>query len=636
MVLAGLIVALGEVVDDAIIDVENIMRRLRANHAAGAPESAFTVVLNASLEVRSAVVFGSLIVVMVLLPVFLLPGLSGAFFKPLALSYMTAILASLVVALIVTPALALLLLPRAAAARARDAPLVAWLKPRYRRLLEKVIGLPRRLGTGLAVAVLAALCVYPFLGQELLPAFREYDFLMHWVERPGTSLEAMDRITIRASKELRAVPGVRNFGSHVGRAEVADEVVGIEFTELWISLDPKVNYDATVAKLNRVVSGYPGLYRDLLTYLRERIKEVLSGSSGTIVVRIFGPDLDVLSLKASEVAAALRGIAGVADLHVQQQNLVPRIRIEFRHESGALYGLTPGDLRAATETFLTGTKVGEVYDKQQVTKVMVRGALAGATNIDSLRALMIATPGGGMVPLGDVANVYIAPARSQVTREAGSRRIDVTLNPAGRALSAVSQDVEAALAQVPFAQGYYPQLLGEYVELQASQRRLMLAGIVAVIAILLVLQAVFGSLRIGLMIYVALPGALVGGIIAAVLGGGVLSLGSWIGFITVLGISARNGIMLISHCRHLERDEGMSFGRELVLRGAEERLTPILMTTLTTCLALLPIVLSGDRPGHEIEHPMAVIIVGGLAASAVVNLMLLPAFYLRWGRAEHA
>ncbi len=633
MVLAGLIVALGEVVDDAIIDVENIMRRLRQNRASGSSHSSFNVVLQASLEVRSAVVFGSLIVVMVLLPVLWLPGLSGAFFTPLALSYMTAILASLAVALIVTPALSLLLLPRAAADRPADSPLVQWLKPRYQRLLERTLHVPRRSAVILATAMLCAGVAYPFLGRELLPQFREYDFLMHWLERPGTSLEAMDRITMRASRELRGVPGVRNFGSHVGRAEVADEVVGVDFTELWISVDPKVDYDETVARVSDVVNGYPGLFRDLLTYLRERIKEVLTGSSGAIVVRLFGPDLDILSAKAAEVADALRGIEGVGNLSVQKQNLVPRIRIDFRPESGAVFGLTPGDVRAATEVFLSGTTVGEVYDSQQVVKVVVRGAGAQATSIDALRDLMIATPGGGLVPLRDVANVYISPARSAVMRDAGSRRLDVTLNPSGRALSGVAEDVNAALAKIRFQQGYYPQVLGEYVELQASQQRLMWMALASVLGVLLVLHAVFGSLRVGLIVYAALPAALVGGVIGALAGGGVLSLGSWIGFITVLGISARNGIMLISHCRHLEREEGMPFGPDLVRRGAVERLTPILMTTLTTCLALVPILATGDRPGHEIEHPMAVVIVGGLLASALVNLLVVPAFYLRWGRA---
>jgi CzcA family heavy metal efflux pump len=632
MVLAGLIIALGEVVDDAIIDVENIMRRLRLNRAAGSPESPFSVVLKASLEVRSAVVFGSLIVALVLVPVFTLDGLSGAFFHPLALAYIVAILASLAVALTLTPALGLLLLPRAAERRSQDSPLVLWLKARYRPLLERLVHRPRRCLAAVAGAALVALAIYPLLGQELLPSFREYDFLMHWLERPGTSLDAMNRVTIRASRELRGVDGVRNFGAHVGRAEVADEVVGIDFTELWISLDPSVPYDATVGKIQGIVDGYPGLFRDLLTYLRERIKEVLTGTSGAVVVRIYGPDLTHLERMADEVAERLAGIEGVDDLHVQHQTLIPQIAIKFDAEAAAIVGLTPGDLRRVTEVMLTGVKVGEIYDEQKVFDLVVRGTPQVAANMDALRDMLIDIRGGGAVPLRDVADVYIAPTPNQVTREAGSRRIDVTLNPSGRSLSAVAADVEAALAEVSFDQGYYPEVLGEYAELAQGRQRLVIAGAISAVAILLLLHAVFDSVRIGLLIFLSLPGALIGGVAGALLGGGVLSLGSWIGFITVLGIAARNGIMLISHYRHLESEEGMPFGPSLVLRGAEERLAPILMTTLTTWLALLPLVLGGVRPGQEVEHPMAVVILGGLVTSALLNLFVVPALYLRYAK----
>ncbi len=634
MVLAGLIIALGEVVDDAIIDVENIMRRLRRNRSDGIHESVFAVVLKASLEVRSAVVFGSLIVVLVLVPVFTLDGLSGAFFKPLALAYVTAILASLAVALTLTPALALILLPKAAERRATDSPLVTWLKARYRPVLNRLVDRPRRCLAGVGVGVLGALVVYPFLGQELLPNFREYDFLMHWLERPGTSLDAMNRVTIRVSRELRAVDGVRNFGAHVGRAEVADEVVGIDFTELWISMDPDVPYEATVRNVKEIVDGYPGLFRDVLTYLRERIKEVLTGTSGAVVVRIFGPDLDRLEVKADELAARFAGIDGVDDLHVQHQTLIPQIEIDFKPDAAAVFGLTPGDLRRVTETLLTGTKVGEIYEEQKVFDVVVRGTPAVGANIDALRATLIDTPGGGAVPLRDVADVYLAPSPNQVTREAGSRRIDVTLNPSGRSLEAVARDVQAVVDETTFEQGYYPEVLGEYAELQEGRQRILVAGLISVVAILLLLHAVFDSVRMGLLVFLSLPGALIGGVAGALAGGGVLSLGSWIGFITVLGISARNGIMLVSHYRHLEREEGVSFGRELVLRGAEERLAPILMTTLATWLALLPLVLGGVRPGHEVEHPMAVVILGGLLTSALVNLFVVPALYLRFAKNE--
>ena len=314
MVIAGLIIALGEVVDDAIIDVENIVRRLRLNRAEGSPRPAFDVVLDASLEVRSAVVYGSVIIVLVFLPVFFLEGLAGSFFRPLALSYVLAISASLLVALTVTPALSLMLLPQSH--HERDAPVVSWLKRRYRQMLPRLVAAPRRALAIIALSLAATAVAFPLLGEEFLPHFKEYDFLMHWVEKPGTSLDAMRRITVRASDELRAIPGVRNFGAHIGRAEVADEVVGINFTELWISLDPSVEYAGTVAKVQDVVDGYPGLQRDLLTYLRERIKEVLTGASATIVVRIFGPDLDVLQRKAAEVGKAIAGVPGAADVKV--------------------------------------------------------------------------------------------------------------------------------------------------------------------------------------------------------------------------------------------------------------------------------------------------------------------------------
>ncbi len=346
MVLAGLAIALGEVVDDAIIDVENIVRRLRLNRAAGNPESALQVIFKASLEVRSAVVYASLIVALVFLPVFFLEGLAGSFFRPLALSYVLAVLASLVVALTVTPALSMILLPNSKLER-RESPLVRGLKRVYRPMVGSALAHPRVVGLLTVILLTATAVAVPFLGEDFLPAFREYDFLMHFVEKPGTSLDAMRRITIRASNELRAVPGVRNFGSHIGRAEVADEVVGPNFTELWISMDPSAPYESTIAKIQEVVDGYPGLTRDLLTYLKERIKEVLSGGSGAIVVRIFGPGVEGLQQQAQVVAAAMKDVPGIANLQVEQQVLVPQVELHVRQEAAARFGLNSGEIRRA-------------------------------------------------------------------------------------------------------------------------------------------------------------------------------------------------------------------------------------------------------------------------------------------------
>lgn len=637
MVLAGLVLALGEVVDDAIIDVENIVRRLRLNSTLPKPEKPFKVVLLASMEVRSAVVYGSIIVALVLMPVFFLPGLSGSFFQPLALSYMLAIVASLFVALTFTPALSLMILPKRYSSKEpeshgpRDTSLVHWLKVRYEKALVRTLNLRRPLRTPLIFTVLI-FSTFPFLGEEFLPHFKEYDFLMHWVEKPGTSLEAMDRITIRASNELRAVPGVRNFGSHIGRAEVADEVVGPNFTELWISIDPEGDYDQTVARIQEVVDGYPGLYRDLLTYLRERVKEVLTGTSASIVVRIYGSDLGTLQVKAKEVGDSLSRIAGIADLKVQPMILVPQIEVKFKPQAAAQFGLTAGDVRRTVNTIINGTKAGEIYDDQKIFDVVVWGSQNERTNIETVRNILIDIPAGGRVPLKDVADVYIAPTPNEITRESSSRRIDVTCNTKGRALGAVAKEIESTLSTISFDKGYHPEVLGEYAERQTSQNRLNLLSLLSVIGIFLILYADFNSMRTSLIIMLSLPLALSGCILSAWLSGGILSLGSLVGFVTVLGVATRNAIMLISHYRHLESQEGELFGKPMVIRGALERMSPILMTASAAILALFPIIVSGNEPGQEIEFPMAVVITAGIVTSTLLNLFYLPVAYLHFGR----
>ena len=517
MILAGLIIALGEVVDDAIIDVENIMRRLRQNAGMASPQSAFRVVFDASLEVRSAVVYGSLVVVLVLIPVFFLDGLSGAFFRPLALSYILAILASLVVALTLTPALCLMLLPHAASTSAGEPPLVAFLKRHYRKRLPAMLKKSRWAFRFMALAFVVTLGSLAFLGEELLPDFQEYDFLMHWVEKPGTSLEAMTRITIRASDELRAIPGVRNFGAHIGRAEVSDEVVGPNFTELWISLDPSVDYEATVARVQEVVDGYPGLYRDLLTYLKERIKEVLSGADASIVVRIYGPELDTLYDTAERVAAKMNVIGGVTDLHVEQQVLVPQVIMRPRAETARQFGLRPGAVRRAATTLLQGTKVGQVYRGGEPIDVVVWGDARYRKSVASLRDLRIDLPGGGQIPLGDVAEIYVGPTPNVIQREGASRRIDVICNARDRDLGSVARDVEAAVRSLDFPQGYHPEFLGEFTEQRQARNRLLFLSLLSVAGIFLILHADFRSTRVTLLIFLSLPFALVGSVLAVLL-----------------------------------------------------------------------------------------------------------------------
>lgn len=633
MVIAGLVIALGEVVDDAIIDVENIHRRLSLQNpdARPSPLTAFRIVVDASMEVRSAVVFATMIVIVVFLPIFFLDGIAGSFFRPLASAYILAILASLLVALTVTPALSYMLLA-GRPVRHAEAPLARFLRRGYEQLLPRLLARPyQALGVILATFILSGAMATRF-GSEFLPEFQETDFLMHYIAKPGASVEEMDRMTVLASRELRAIPGVRNFGSHIGRAEVADEVYGPNFTELWISIDPDANYPATLTLIQQAMEGYPGMFCDVQTYLKERSKEVLSGTSYSIVVRLFGPDLPVLRAKAKEVEQVMATVAGVTNLKVESQVLLPQVEVRLRPEAAECYGLTPGHVRRATTTLLRGLKVGEVYEAQKRFDVVVWGHASCRDDLAALRALPIDTPAGVWVRLGEVADVLVAPMPNEVKREAASRRLDITCNVQGRDLGAVADDIETKVRQLTFEPGYHPQFLGEEAARRSASQRLYLLAALALCGVLLIIYADFQSWRLTLIVAFTLPFALVGGGVGVLLTGGVVSLGSLVGFVTVLGIAARNGIMMVSHFRHLEDHEGVSFGRALVLRGACERLTPILMTALATGLALLPLIISGQKPGHEIEYPLAVVILGGLVTSTLLNVFLLPPLYLRFGQ----
>jgi CzcA family heavy metal efflux pump len=660
MILAGFVIAVGVVVDDAIIDVENIMRRLRearATHTlmqaqmqtqdqAGTDTdttsttsttstmsiaSTASIILRASMEVRSAIIYATLIILLAVVPVFFIGGVSGAFFQPLALSYGLAVLASMLVALTVTPALCLLLLDKAKLER-RESPVVRVLKRWYEGVLSLSMERPRWAYGVVGLLVVLGLVVSPFLTQSLFPQFKERDFLMHWVTKPGTSVIEERRIVEEASKKLMAIPGVRNFGSHIGQALLADEVVGVNAGENWISIDPSADYNKTHAAVQEVVDAQPGLYHDVLTYLNERIDEVLTGASETFVVRIYGPDLGGLRKAADNVKDALTGIDGIVDLHTELQTEVPQVQVEVDLAAAQRYGLKPGDVRRAAATLLSGEEVGDIFRDGKAYDVQVWSTPATRSSVNSIRDLLIDTPGGGHVRLGDVAQVRVAPAANVVRRENDSRRIDVGANVRGRDLGAVAADIQRRLQTVPFGLGYHAEVLGEYVERQAAEARLLGLAVAVAVGILLLLQLSFGSWRLAVLSFVTLPSALVGGVLAAFASGGVISLGSLVGFFTVFGIAARNGILLINHYQHLERVEGVPFGLSLVLRGARERLSPILMTALATGLALVPLVLAGDIPGHEIEHPMAVVILGGLFTSTLLNLFIVPAIYLRFGR----
>jgi CzcA family heavy metal efflux pump len=635
MTLSGLIIGLGAVVDDAIIDVENILRRLREHRRAGGIRPAMSLILEASLEVRSPIVYATLIIVAAAVPVFLLHGLTSAFFRPLALSYTLAIVASMGVALTVTPALTLILLGRSHVER-HSSPVVRVLQRWYTALLGRIVARPLWAYVSFGLVILLGIAVVPRLGQSFVPTFKQRDLLIHWDTMPGTSDVEMQRITIQASKELRAIPGVRSFGAHIGRARQGEEVVGINAGENWITLDPNADYDKTLAGVRSVVDAHPGLYRDTLTYLNERIEEVLTGSKEAIVLRVYGQDLDTIRGKAQQLLRLISTVKGVVDQHIDLQVNVPQIQVEVDLAKAARYGLKPGDVRRAASTMIAGDEVGDVFRDGKVMGVAVWSVPQTRNNVSSVSDLLLDTPSGRHVRLGDLANVAVRPNPNIITRESGSRYISVAANVKGRDLGSVVADIKQKMQSVQYPRGYHTELLGEYKERQAAQNSLLTTAVLAGIVILLLLRASFGSWRLAVFTMLTLPMALVGGAIAIYFAGGAVSIGALVGFFTVFGIAARNGILLINHCQHLEAEEGEVFGPGLVLRGAKERLSPILMTSLATGLALVPLVVLGDRPGHEIEYPLAVVILGGLVTSMLLTLFGVPSLYLRYGHTKTA
>jgi len=630
MILAGLAVALATIVGDVIMDVENITRRLRQQRQAGSEKSAESIVLEAALEMRSSNVFSKLIIMLAVLPIFLLGGMGGLFVEPFGLSYVLAILASTAVALIVTPALSLLLFS-GASRTPRESPLTRALQRYYNVILAKTLKTPYRALRLVVVVTAIGLAVIPLLEQTLVPSLKQTDMLIEVDAVPGTSRSEMNRILALASHELQTVEGIRNVGFHVGRAVTGDKIVEISSGEIWVSLDPSADYDKTVTTIRETIDGYPGLSHEVHTYQPERIDEALIGADEDIVVRIYGYEFDVLRTQAEEVRQSILGIDGIDDAQVELVPEGPQVEIETDLAAAERYGLKPGDIRRAAGTLLSGLQVGSLYQDQKVFNVVVWGIPEIRNSLTDIRNLLIDTPSGNQVRLGEVAEVRIAPSPTVIQRDAVSRFMDVNVHVSGRSLAAVADDIDRRLDEVAFPFEYHAEVLGEYADRQAAQLRVLGGGIVALLGIFLLLQAAFESWRLAFMVIMTLPMALAGGVLAALLAGGDISLGSLFGFFAILAIAVHNSILLITHYQQLEQREGAAVRPELVLRGTSMWLAPILVTALTTGLVFLPIVLAGNMAGFEMLRPMAAVILGGLVMSTLLALFILPALYLRFG-----
>ncbi|MCI0694771.1 efflux RND transporter permease subunit [candidate division KSB1 bacterium] len=631
MIIAGLLIGLAALIDDAIVDVENIARRLRQSRENGSSKSTSTIIYEAVAEMRSPLIYATVIMALAAVPLMFLEGVSGAFWQPVATSYILALLASLAVAVTITPALSLLFL-RKGSLQAGDSPIMSALRGLYNGLFGWAARAPRPAFVTACVLALAGLVSIPFLRQEsLLPELKETDLVVRMAGTPAASHPAMTRITTLAGRELRSIPGVRNVSSHIGRAIMSDLHTNINASELWVSIDPAADYDATVARIRQVVSGYPGLSPEVLTYSQAKVREELSGTGENLVVRVYGENTDMIRKKAEEVQKMLAKVDGIVDPQVQYPTEMPTLEIEVDIERAKQLGLKPGDVRRAAASLVSGIVVGSLFEEQKVFDVVVWGAPDVRNSVDDVRNLLIDKPHGGYVRLEEVADIRIVPGEAAIHRDAVARRIDVVADVRGRDLASVAADIENGINQISFPLEYRAELLGQYAERLAAQNRVQAFAIAAAIGIFLLLQAYFRSWRLATVVFLTLPMALAGGALAALLTtGGLVSFGAIVGFFAIFGIAVRNTTTLVSRYRHLER-EGEEFGAELVQRATQERSGPILLTAVATALVFLPAVFAGNIAGLEIAQPLAVVVIGGLITATIFSLAGVPAMYLLFG-----
>ncbi len=633
LTLGGLAIAIGEVVDDAIIDVENIARRLRENAARSDPRPASAVALDASLEVRASVVYATFVVALVFVPVITLSGVQGAIFRPLGVAFILAILASLVVAMTVTPAMTLALLERRSEAQ-REARLLARMKRDYARMLYALQGHSRMLTAAVAALVLVAVAAIPFFGGTFLPDFREGHFQVHMWAVPGTSLDESLRIGRAVTHALRADPRVRSVAQRAGRAELSEDTWGTYYSELEVDLIPLHGRAAETIQtdLRARLAVFPGVNFSLQPLLTERMEEVVTGATAPIVVKLFGPDLDSLDRAARVVESMVKTVPGAADVAYSSPAVAPEVVVRLRTAALADNGVTAGAALDAVATATAGTTVAQVFEGNRATDVVVMVDPRFVHRPEDLGSIPVRSAGGRLVALSQVAEIARTVGRDAVGHDGARRLQTVTVNPAGRDVASFTTELEHRLARLRLPAGVYSEIGGTAGERRAAQGELIIRGLLVAAAILILLVLAFGDMRRLLLVLVNLPFALVGGVIAVAASGGWLSLGSLVGFVTLFGISARNSIMLISHYDHLVQFEGAVWGPETAVRGAQERLGPILMTALVTGLALLPLVIGSGDPGREIEGPLAIVIVGGLVTSTLLNLFVLPTLALKFGR----
>ena len=639
MVMGGLAIALGEVVDDAIIDTENIFRRLRLNRSLSTPRPVSEVVLAASIEVRSSVVYATFIVALVFVPLLTLGGVAGKLFAPLGLAYIFAILASLLIAVTLTPALCYLLLA-GAELKADDPPLVRWMKPKYLFVLGRIERFPGRVIAVTAIVIAIGIAFLPLFAGQFIPALREGHYILHMSAVPGTSEAESLRIGQRVSQAIGSIKGVQSVAQWVGRAKNGADTFGTHYSEFEVEIGPLPGKEQVriLEEIRQTLSGkrgggFPGVTFAVNTFLTERIEETITGYAAPFVVNLYGSSLDLLDRDALALASVLAGVPGARDVQIQAQPGAPQLSIRLRHERVAALGLQPLAVLETVQTAYEGTQAAQIFRGNQVIDLVVVLDPAHRDRIHDIAALPLRNPDGMLVRLGDIADIQIISGRYKILHDSGRRLQTVTADVVGRDIEQFERDARARIAAAgTLSEGNYAVFAGTAQAQVQARSDLLLHAALAAIGIFLLLYIAFNNLHNLLITSINLPFALIGGVIAVVASGGWMSLGSLVGFVTLFGITLRNSIMLVSHYQHLVQVERMPWNADTALRGAAERLPSILMTALVTALGLMPLAVGSGEPGREIEGPMATIIVGGLATSTLLNLLVLPAILLHFGR----
>ena len=637
MTLGGMAIAIGALVDDAVIVVENVFRRLRENQRRpqDVRKPASHVVFDASKEILRSIVIATLIIIVVFIPLLFLSGVEGRMLRPLGFAYIVSILASLVVAVTVTPALSAYLLPGSKAVETeRESWVVRNLKRVYGAMLVPVLRRPSRVMAGTAALVVASLVTFPFLGRSFLPEFQEGSLVISALTVPGTSLDESDALGRRIEQILLDHPAVLETARRTGRAELDEHAQGVNAAEIDVRLDiDAYDYDVVLEELRANLAAVPGTQITIGQPIGHRIDHMLSGTRASIAVKIFGPDLYQLRQIAREIESVAQGVAGTVDVAMEQQADVPQIRIDMNRRAMARYGVTPKHLAQAVDVALAGEVVSQILEEQRAIDLVVRFSAEHRKSLETVRNARVNTPVGSQVTIGMLADVRFDMGPNSISREDVQRKIVVQANVAGRDVGSVVEDLRQQVQEVvDLPAGYYVEYGGQFESAGEASRTIGLMSLLSLAAVFLLLLVEFSSVRQALLVMVNLPLALVGGVFAVWLTGGVLNIATLVGFITLFGIAIRNGILMVSHFNHL-RAEGVEL-YDAVVRGSMERLSPIMMTALTAGLALLPLALSGGEPGNEIQSPMAVVVLGGLLTSLALNMVVVPVLYLRHGGAR--